>query len=184
MTYAEFIAEIRRLAGVGDSLISKASVSHESREFRDWRHEVESTVAQIRTAGYLLPGNFASSSRHYLALWNATPAEHREAFNRAMGDSLKELRYIIDQYEKYGEPKGGATAPQPEMIVTTQPDLPLASPERVTLRWLIDHVPVIYWLWLAGGFIATFLIGVSAGQYQWVRDAVAGIKSLFTPGVP
>lgn len=43
---------------------------------------------------------------------------------------------------------------------TTQ--VPLEVPEKVTLRWLFNHVPYTYWLGLTGMLIFSFSLGVAA----------------------
>jgi len=118
LTYAEFIKEIRRLAGEGDSILA-ARFTHEARPFRDWRYVVEGTVSNAESLGFKLPGEFESDARHYRAMYDATPQQNQEAFVRDLGDSLTELRFLISHFDKYGAPvgqgerdaaaKGGAT---------------------------------------------------------------------------
>ena len=42
-----------------------------------------------------------------------------------------------------------------------QPSLP----EKVTISWLIQHVPVSFYVWLAGLLATAFLFGVQIGKY-------------------
>ncbi len=46
----------------------------------------------------------------------------------------------------------------------------LAAPEKVTLIWLVHHVPVKLWL-LAGGILfATFTLGIKASTWAFVKE--------------
>lgn len=47
---------------------------------------------------------------------------------------------------------------------------PLQLPERVSLRWLAAHVPVGFWFWLAGSYVAVLLFGIKLADLPWVRQ--------------
>ncbi|HEV2199700.1 MAG TPA: hypothetical protein VGR73_07755 [Bryobacteraceae bacterium] len=47
---------------------------------------------------------------------------------------------------------------------------PLTAPEKVTIRWLIDHVGWGAWTVLGTIVLGAFLGGVSLGQVAWVRE--------------
>ena len=48
-------------------------------------------------------------------------------------------------------------------------------PEKVTLAWLWQNVPIKFWGWLIGLLIAAFSFGISIGQIQWVQELL-GVK--------
>lgn len=172
MTYAEFIAEIECLVGRGDA-ITGADADHESRPFRDWRYAVETTVTNAKEQGFKVPGEFDSENRHYMALWDAPRGEHRKVFTRDMADSLTELRFIVEQYRKFGDPtprRPGDAAP------ATAPAL--ARPDRVTVRWLIDYVSAMSWLAVAGLALALFFLGYGAGKFEFFSKLLALIKGV------
>ena len=170
MTYAQFIEEIRRLADQGDGFLGTPG-TNESQPFRDWRHEAQSTVSNALDLGFRLPGKFTSSIKPYRANWiGCTPADNRKAFNRDMADSVTELRYLIALFDKYGPPE---TPPK-----ARQPTAPLTAPEKVTVRWLIDNVPVKVWFILAVSLLTTFLVGVAAGHSEPTRALIADIEAL------
>jgi len=177
MTYADFIAELRRLADQGDSLTGPEFVNHESTAFRDWRHEVESTVSNAEATGFRLPGDFNSVDRPYRALWNgASAADDRKAFNQQMADSVRELRFLIAQFDKFGAPDGGPGVAKPKP--------PLEAPAQVTLKWLYDHVPWTVWGTFCGLLAATFLAGIKAGQYATVRHWIAAVVAMLGGSSP
>ena len=43
-------------------------------------------------------------------------------------------------------------------------------PDKVTLTWLMQHVPVSFWLWLGGILITTIIIGVTLGQTSFAKE--------------
>jgi hypothetical protein len=174
VTYAEFIDELRHLADQGDTLLASPG-THESRPFRDWRHEVESTVSNALELGFRLPGKFDSSIKPYCANWTGcSPADNKNAFNRDMSDSLTQLRFLIGKFDKYGAPAAAPAATPPAQAA------PLAAPDKVTLKWLSDHVPIGGWAIALGVLGTTFMAGVAAGQYESVRNAIKVVLHLFS----
>src|ERR1051326_9031118 len=65
----------------------------------------------------------------------------------------------------------GADSNEPS-VQSPQPLQPLLLPERITLRWLASHVPVSFWLWLAGTYLVLFALGVKFGDQPMLRRAV------------
>jgi hypothetical protein len=176
LKYAEFIDELRRLAAQGDSLIVDRC-THESRAFRDWRHAVQNTVSNANNIGSNLPGTFSSSARMYRANWAGPTAEENwKAFERDVGDSLAELRFLIDQFDKYGAP----SRPSHKEAAKA----PLTAPEKVTVRWLVDNVPVVLWAAFAGVLLATFSLGFTFGQFEFSRKLIAIFLGLFGASPP
>jgi hypothetical protein len=171
VTYAQFIEEIRRLADQGAALIKAeaADGNHNSERFRNWRHEAESTVAHAWKLHLPLPAEFKSTIRAYREYGDSRAAVQRLAFNRDMADSVRELRYLIEQFDKFGAPTPPARASK---------EVPLSAPEKVTVRWLIDHVPVRVWIYLVTLIAATFMLGVAAEQYAPTRGWIAIVEGL------
>jgi hypothetical protein len=50
---------------------------------------------------------------------------------------------------------------------------PLAAPDKLTIRWLIDHMPHTGWMAIGGALVATFVAGVSFGNWPSVQAIVA-----------
>jgi hypothetical protein len=95
-----------------------------------------------------------------------------------MDDSLGELRFLVQQFDKYGVP----SVPAPKS--SQQPSVSLASPDKVTVRWLIDNVPVSGWVIVFGLIVGLFSAGYAAGQYDTLRKLVAIISALFSSSAP
>lgn len=52
-------------------------------------------------------------------------------------------------------------------------------PDNVSLAWLWHNVPVKFWFWFISLLVATFLLGVSFGQINWVQELI-GVKHTTT----
>jgi hypothetical protein len=175
MTYEQFIKELRELIIAGEGFRGYASAG--TREFRDWRYRAEMVVRGIQAQGYIVPGAFGSAGRVYRPTWAPAKAEViRAVFDRELGDSLTELRFIVEDFEKYGAPRspGGQQAAVAALPPATSG--PLSAPEKVTVRWMIDHVPVPLWLTAVGIVAAAFLAGFAVGQIPAVRAVVCSVK--------
>jgi len=51
----------------------------------------------------------------------------------------------------------------------------LVPPEKVTLKWLAEHVPAPLWLWAAGIALAIFVAGAIFGQTTLARELLRGL---------
>jgi len=131
--------------------------------------------------GYRLPGKFNSRSRQYRALWiGASKADDLGVFRREVIDSLTELRFVVENYEKYGEPVCTAlNSPAPVPKSTVPPALEL--PNRVTLSWLAKHVSVGFWFKASGISISLILIGAALGRTTWFGELVKWVKDNWPP---
>jgi hypothetical protein len=56
-------------------------------------------------------------------------------------------------------------------------NMPLEAPEKVTIRWLIDHVGWGAWTTLGSLVLAAFLSGVYIGQVGWVRELLHALQA-------
>jgi hypothetical protein len=169
MRYRDFIDQLSDLVRIGEQL-REHGISHRDPEFRDWRHRSESLVAEAVALGWRLPGPYKSSVRAYAPLYATGDAkEIVAAFRQDVSDSLIELRHLVDQFERYGEPKSI------QLVAHDKPPLP--APDKVTVDWLAKNVPVGLWAAAAGILAATFLLGASVGQteefqalWKWIKN--------------
>jgi hypothetical protein len=46
----------------------------------------------------------------------------------------------------------------------------LSPPDKVTLVWLVRHVPISLWLIAFGLLASAFALGLKAGAWPWLRD--------------
>lgn len=133
MRYRDFIEELRRYVTEASGLMD-SKATHDGPEFRSWRHGSESLVSEAAAHGYRLPGEYKSSSRFYADLYDSSEPAKQRALAKDLTDSKIELQFLIDHYEKYGEPPLVTTA----AVATVHPiDSPETFVERVRNHWLI-----------------------------------------------
>lgn len=174
MRYQDFIADVRNLIEEAER-ISRSGATHEDPQFRDWRHRAESLVNEVAALGYRLPGKFESSRRSYRAMYSgASRNDDASALAKELNDSTIELRHLITQYEKYGEPKS--------VQVVGEGGSHLAVPERVTLAWLFKNVPIGLWASALGLLGGAFVLGVAVARTdvyisldRWIRSVWAAL---------
>jgi hypothetical protein len=62
------------------------------------------------------------------------------------------------------EPSASSPAALP---TSSSPSEGLRVPDKVSIKWLIDHVPVSWWLWAIGGMVTIFV-----GGFQVARQPI------------
>lgn len=82
------------------------------------------------------------------------------------------IKRLSDSDSPIAAPK--PTAPALETLIGRPA---LASPEKVTIAWLVQHVPVPLWIAFAGILVAAFSLGFSAGRNHWVTKTIDDFTS-------
>jgi hypothetical protein len=185
VTYEDFITEVRGLARTGSELLDAGVRSHEDRGFRRWRHTAESLVKNIQRQGVQLPGPFNSHVRLYRATWvNARREDDATRFANEMNDSLIELQYLLDHFEKYGAPDSRPTAQAKSVGATRQQVETVSEPsiDAITLAWLWKHVPLRYWGAVVALAAVIFYAGFLAGRNQFFQKAYDLVHATFVGG--
>lgn len=170
--YSAFIEELIPL--VEQARAFQPMDSHaKSDVFRKWRHEVLDLVTRINRLRYNV--NCTIEHRYFVVMGygSYTERQQREQFDRDLKDTLVELDVVIDRFKKYGDPKAkdltfgsplakevAPPAPAPE---------PLKFPDKVTLHWLFQHLPLSAWVGLAIFVGGTFTFGVTVGNWTTVQ---------------
>jgi hypothetical protein len=77
-------------------------------------------------------------------------------------DYLKTLKGTLVTYEVVPESKHDSH------IVTSPPVL--VDFDKITIRWLIDHLPTSKWVALVAILIGSFLLGATMGQTTFIRE--------------
>ncbi|MEZ4356487.1 MAG: hypothetical protein R3F16_22860 [Myxococcota bacterium] len=60
----------------------------------------------------------------------------------------------------------------------------LDLPQKVTIRWLTDHVPLPFWLTGMSALIVAFVLGVYVGQTDFARQLLHGLEMFNASGTP
>jgi len=177
MRYQDFIAEAKGLITGGDAIKSLAT-THENPDFRRWRHHAENLVREVTAHGYRLPGSFKSDLRAYRAMHpGASFPANANALEKDIGDSLIELRFIVDHYDKYGEPVMTQLVQQAQAGPATAPHVELAAPEKVSIAWLAKNVSVGFWVKVVSVGIGLVLLGAAVGQTEPFKSIVQWFKT-------
>jgi hypothetical protein len=71
-------------------------------------------------------------------------------------------------------------------VSVTQPlkAAPLAAPEKVTVRWLVDNVGLGGWAAFIGLIVALLSAAYAAGRYDTLRKLIPDITSLLSSSPP
>jgi hypothetical protein len=183
--YAKFIEAIRELIPLAQKLHESPSNIYDP-EFKEWRHTLLDAVERIEALGYsintrVLGRNFAPTE--------SVEEDPDYEFTQAMEETLIELKLVVKNYEKYGDPNVSSrlyaieTVPvqdlapisdanaNPHAVSKTVEPL-LFEKEKMTLRWVLDNVPVQFWLWLGSAGVALFIAGFSVGGWQPITEGI------------
>ncbi|WNC94389.1 hypothetical protein RI103_35030 [Paraburkholderia sp. FT54] len=178
--YAAFIDELRELV-VRAREFRPDERSLKSESFRRWRHETEELIHRINRLRYDIACGIEGRSFQVMAYGSISAREQQAKFDDDMNDTVAELELAIGRFDKYGDPKVKPAArdkdARPAAEVSTRP-LPLAVPEKVTIGWLLAHVPVTWYVTLAAACVVIFGAGMTVAStklgkalVEWVTPA-------------
>lgn len=165
MRYSVVIDEIKRLIEQAKCLRLSRQM-HMDPDFRRWRHELETLLAQANDR-FSLPGQVRVHVRRF-GQSDRILTDDDELFERyvlEMNDTIIELETIVDAYQKFGEPKDPRQSDSK----------PREWPAKITLSWLSQNAPLSLWGWLVSILLAAFVLGTQVGQstlYKQMRDAI------------
>jgi hypothetical protein len=102
-----------------------------------------------------LAEEFKRSVRAATAVRDWRPEKYDGAVNGAVGAVNKAITLLEVQI---------ASAPKAVEQETTT--LPLAAPEKLTVKWLYEHAPWSFYVWLVGALSAAFTLGFTASEFR------------------
>lgn len=149
--------------------------------FRKWKHEVADLIERIGRLRYDVNTGLESRRFQIVGYGSYSTAEEQQVFNRDLDDSLMELELVVENYKRYGDPTRGRMNHANKGLVQEEAAAPtpaaesesLKPPEKVTFKWLWEHMSVTVFgtLMLALGF--SFTVGVSVGNWSSVQVVFA-----------
>lgn len=110
---------------------------------------------------YASPELLRAVNEFRYAFYNDRAKIHRENLDGKLVEIINSEYSMLKEKVGYGKISNGDSS-----IGGSSGELP----DRVTLSWLRDNVPIKFWLWLVGILIATFVFGTSIGQVTLVRE--------------
>ena len=83
-------------------MLSTYGSNHEEQQFKRWRQEVQDLLGRIASQGYNANAT-TLANRMFRSM--SQRGDSLPKFRRDMGDTLNEMKIIVQNYEKYGDPK-------------------------------------------------------------------------------
>jgi hypothetical protein len=164
MEYDEFVEEINILLTEAYNLFNLEKRDRNPK-FREWRQSAHDLILRARKLKY--DPNTDLNNRSFdirMGYGNdPSPRECMDAYNRDIQDTINEFKTIVNNYRKYGVPKE----------ITNQSKEGVQVPEKITLKWLMEHVPIKLWGSLVSIILTSFAIGVYVAQTPLYNKTVS-----------
>lgn len=172
--YATFIEELRERDAEVPELMAKHAL-HKDMDFQRWKHAVIDAIQRIEAQNYVIHCDVVHRRFSLLiSFGQSTPREQRQYFQNDLGQTQIELRQLIDNFEKYGDPRAQAKEPEDAVEFGAKPAT-LVLPPQITIQWVMEHVPVSWWCTAGGIVFASFMGGVSIGHSKFYADLINNV---------
>lgn len=174
--YAAFIDELRDLV-VRAKEFGQAERSVSSESFRRWRHETEELIHRVNRLRYDIACAIEGRSFQVMAYGSISAREQQEKFDVDMNDTVAELELVISRFDKYGDPgvmpigRDNVEHATPETEVSAIQSS-LAAPDKVTVGWVLAHVPITWYVILAAACAAIFGAGMTVASTKLGKTLV------------
>lgn len=155
--YKAFIDEIIRLIKVADDF-SSSDKKHDSNAFKAWRHAVLDFIYQIERQKYSINCSLSTRLFHICGYGTYSQSSQQNKFDRDLSDTLNELKLLVTNFEKYGDPKEHDATKLTEIKEQYWPD-------KVTLHWLFKHMPARLWLALISALVSAVFVGYQLASF-------------------
>lgn len=94
-------------------------------------------------------------------------------FGSSVIPSLRDMvQRAIGVYQSGGPQVSDEQQPEETENITLQGEEPIPVPIKITLKWLIDHVPIKLWAMGVGLLVAAFLLGIKAASWEFVKEII------------
>ena len=150
--YKSFINEITASIAEAKNLSPK---DWDSETFRKWRHKVLDSIYRIEEQGYNVNCNLRVRRFRIFGYGITSNLEQDNIFHKDLTDTINELELIIEQYENYGFPLLSKSDSQKNSTEIKAMEVT----EKITMRWLFDHMPIKGWVVIIGLLAGTFGLG-------------------------
>lgn len=152
-----------------DSILATADVDDDCKVASEKLHRCAKDIAVFLSSnGYPSDaGEVKAAMMHVEATYGAPQilriTDDVEYYRR----KLKVLRDALD--EPTHSPAEQATeSSEPVQRIGTSLDMP----EKITLKWLIEHAPISLWSWAFGLIASVFVVGIYVGQLSFVKELI------------
>ena len=155
--YKAFVDEIIRFIEEANNFTT-AEKKHDSETFKVWRHGVLDFIYQIEPQKYSINCSLSTRQFHIYGYGSYSQNSQQQKFDKDLTDTINELKLIVKNYQKYGDPKEHVPSKETEKKE-------LIWPDKVTLDWFIKHMPAGIWWSLFCAFLAVFAAAYELGTY-------------------
>lgn len=145
------IDDLRTLAEEGEQLMNLKHL-HLDPKFRNWRHQVTSTIRNIAALGYIVGCNI-DNRRFTHAPGLGEPVDdqlQRRIYKQDISDTINELRTIVRDFDRKSLSK---------YIDSTMP----TTKDALSAMWLFRNAPLRLWMYFLLLMLIVFLVGVEIG---------------------
>lgn len=132
--------------------------------FTKWRRDTEVVISQVFSGDEKHIRDFTSITYGNQDLPyvpdTAEEATHQRVYEEGLEHAKSIITSCIDEIKRYWEEYGPIS------------NLPhdLLPPEKVTIPWLLKHVPAMLWLAVLGLLLAAFIFGVNSTRISIVKE--------------
>lgn len=132
--------------------------------FTKWRRDTEVVINQVFSEDEKHIRDFASITYGNqdlpYVLDAAEEAKHQRVYEEGLEHAESIITSFIDEIKRYWQEDGPSSILQHELLL----------PEKVTIPWLIKHVPVSLWLTILGLLLTVFFIGINSTRISIVKE--------------
>jgi hypothetical protein len=173
MTREEAISRLEAYEGEAKSILSRFVNTSDSLSIATGdRGRLEQMIIEIRDLFDDFLGSNSYSSM-IVGAYNEGIANyyHSPSYNsvQRIGGIVSAALVRIKGNPDLGKPVQEAVIAPPEPPPAPVA-LPLEAPEKVTLRWLADHVPISMWIMLGGALFTAFTLGITAAKLSIIQE--------------
>ena len=155
--YKSFISEIKTLIEEV-SRFESADKKYNSDKFKKWRHKVEDFIYKVEAQTYSINCSINTRQFRIFGYGTYSSESQQQKFDADLTDSINELKLVVENYEKYGDPKEHTPVKKAETKELNWPD-------KVTLDWFFKHMPADMWWKLACAIVAALVLAYELGGY-------------------
>jgi hypothetical protein len=165
--YVCFIQEIEGAISVAKN-IDKKNFHYQDQLFKSWKHKVLDLIDEIEKQGYEINCNLRGKVFHSLS-YTSTSNDDKICFEKHLHETINELNLIVEKFQKYGDPKSRLVDNSKIEI-----ELPkkLTPPEKITLKWLWEHLSLGWWCQIAFILFLTFSAGFTVGATDLAKSVL------------
>lgn len=155
-----------------EALIKQAQplleIKSNSQDFKKWHRKSEIAIEQIFSADTRHYQDFQDISYSLFAFTSNTPnSAFEDAYKEGILTAISILESFIDEIDEYWTEK--PTQENEKRLMKNQ-DNQLTPPDKVTIPWLVTHIPIKLWLGSVVFIFGIYVLGVKSSQYSIVKE--------------